>query len=234
MRFVNRWNGPSPAGLPAVRAWLRRPDLLRVERLDGTLDLVVREERPRSAGMALTVDGGRPLPPRPLPGAVRPVYDVDGLVEQRPEDVDCDDPMYQSYDWVAMLDPVELSAGVALEAVREVSHRGRPAWEAVAHPGVGYDPRCSCCPLLPSAESDRLEAEGGGLTMRDHDPGLLYAEAHRVRLDVETGVCVLTEEVGGTRAGYGHDVEIEAVDEPMADHLFISPRRGPLQRPRRP
>ena len=111
MRFVNRWKGPSPAGLVAVRAWLRRPGLLRVERLDGTLDLVVREERPRSVGMALTVEGGRPLPPRPMPGAVRPVYDVDGLVEQRPEDVDCDDPIYQSYDWVAMLDPVELADG---------------------------------------------------------------------------------------------------------------------------
>lgn len=34
LRFVNRWNGPSPAGVPAVRAWLRRPGLLRVERLD--------------------------------------------------------------------------------------------------------------------------------------------------------------------------------------------------------
>ena len=215
-----------------MRAWLRRPDLLRVERLDGTVEQVVREERPRSAGMALTTDGGRPLPPLPRPGAVAPVYDPDGLVEQRPGGVDCDDPMYQSYDWVAMLDPVELSAGVALESVREVTHRGRAAWEALAYPGVGYEPRCSCCPLLPSAESDRLEVEGGGVTFRDHDPGLVYADAHRVRLDSETGVCVLTEEIGGSRAGFGHDVAIEAVDEPMADSLFVEPGRGLLGRRR--
>ena len=41
-----------------------------------------------------------------------------------------------------------------------------------------------------------------------------------VRLDVQTGVCVLIEELGGSRSGRGHVVRIEAVDEPMPDGLF--------------
>ena len=44
-----------------------------------------------------------------------------------------------------------------------------------------------------------------------------------MRLDVGTGVCVLTEEVGGLTPGAGHDLRIEAVDEPMDDDLFVEP-----------
>jgi hypothetical protein len=47
-----------------------------------------------------------------------------------------------------------------------------------------------------------------------------------VRLDVETGVCVLTEEIGGPTPGKGHDLRIEAVDEPMDDGLFVQARRS--------
>jgi hypothetical protein len=46
-----------------------------------------------------------------------------------------------------------------------------------------------------------------------------------VRLDVQTGVCVLTEAIGGDVSGRGHDVRIEAVDEPLADALFVEPGR---------
>ena len=51
-------------------------------------------------------------------------------------------------------------------------------------------------------------------------------EAFRVRLDVGTGVCVLTEEIGGLTPGAGHEVRIEAVDEPMDDDLFARPVAG--------
>lgn len=239
LRFVTRWSGfpdGGPGSRAGVRAWVRRPGLLRVEALDGRVLMARREERSQAVAMLFATGGagrGRALPPLPRATDVTPVYDADGLVEVRPDGVDADDPMYQSYDWVAMLDPVELAEGVALDEVREVGHHGRVAWEALARPGPGYDPRCSCCPLLLCEESERLEAEGGGPTMREAEPDLVFAEAHRVRLDVATGVCVLTEEIGGSHAGRGHEVEIEAVDEPMADELFQNPRRGPLARLRR-
>jgi hypothetical protein len=66
--------------------------------------------------------------------------------------------------------------------------------------------------------------------LREREPGLRHAEAHRVRLDVATGVCVFTQEVGGTHAGNGHDLRLEAVDEPMPDELFETKRSGLLRR----
>ena len=77
------------------------------------------------------------------------------------------------------------------------------------------------CPLLRSREVDMDEH-------RDHGQHILaeYPDAYRVRLDVLTGVCVPTEEIGGQRPGHGHDLRIEAVDEPMDDALFVAPRRG--------
>jgi hypothetical protein len=71
-------------------------------------------------------------------------------------------------------------------------------------------------------------------TARDRDPSFRYPDAHRVRLDVATGVCVLTEEIGGSRPGAGHELIIEAIDEVMGDQLFVTPRQpgpiGPLAR----
>ena len=52
-----------------------------------------------------------------------------------------------------------------------------------------------------------------------------YPEAFRVRLDVGTGVCVLTKEIGGLTPGAGHEVRMEAVDEPMDDELFRDRRQ---------
>ncbi|SEK20555.1 hypothetical protein SAMN04515665_10195 [Blastococcus sp. DSM 46786] len=215
LRFSVRW--PADPWKPgAVRAWLRRPDVLRVETVAGVLLQVVREPA-RDAG------------PQPL---LRP----DGLVAERRRswDHDLDDPMHQDYHWVAMLDPAELADGrepdtvdtevlvPALEvgSVVEVEHAGRPAWEAVVRPTDAYEPRCGCCPLLRSREVDLDE-------YRDHPQHVLeeYPGAYRVRLDVQTGVCVLTEALGGDIAGRGHDLRIEAVDEPMADVLFVEPRR---------
>jgi hypothetical protein len=141
------------------------------------------------------------------------------LVETRPR-VDTDAPMFNNYQWVAMLDPVELSdgrgragerrpEGAILSELSAVTHHGRPTWEAVVVPTAEYAPRCSCCPLLLHTE-----------TAMPPPPDTLRPDAHRVRLDVETGVCVYVEEIGGTHRGWTLDVRIEAVDEPMEDELF--------------
>jgi hypothetical protein len=47
-------------------------------------------------------------------------------------------------------------------------------------------------------------------------------------------VCVLVEEIGGSRAGTTTELVIEAVDEEMGDDLFVTPSRGLLDRVRSP
>jgi hypothetical protein len=229
LRFTARWPA-DPWRAQELRAWLRRPDRLRVETVDGELVQVVHAS-PHRVGV-LTSDGDRStatLPWWTTSGASRPLVRADGLVAARPDlfaaDTTFDAPMYRDYFWVAMLDPVELADGhdresgtvtraVALDAVTEVDHGGRPAWEAVVRTLPGYEPRCACCPLLHSRESDLLEYGPEGLCED-------YPEAYRVRLDVGTGVCVLSEELGGTPHGTaGHDLRIEAVDEQMPEELF--------------
>jgi hypothetical protein len=221
LRFTAR--GLPDRGIPPLRAWLRRPDRLRVETMDGQLLQVVREAGPDVVELPPT--GGRPLR--------RP----DGLVDRRPGNRwSYDAPMYQNYRWVALLDPVELADGIdrdtaatvpalVVDGVREVEHGGRPAWEAVVRTTSAYEPRCGCCPLLRSREVDLVE-------YRDYPDHVLavYPDAYRVRLDLGTGVCVSAEEIGGLTPGDGHDVRIEAVDEPMGDDLFVPPPRGPLRR----
>ena len=213
LRFTVRWSGPWVPSDP-VRAWLRRPDRLRVETLDGDLVQVVRDgSGPVTAVLVAYGDAAGPLPER----AVRSSR--------------ADDPMFQNYAWVAMLDPVELADGdderdgpaVVVGDVSVVDHGGRPAWQAILSTGPAYDPRCSCCPLLPS--SDAAELEGAD----EHPAGYEHGEAFLVRLDVGTGVCVFTEQLDGTDLGQGHDVRIEAVDEPMGDELFVE-RRGLFRR----
>jgi len=214
-----------------VRAWLRRPDRLRVEDDSGALLGVVRHRSSTSTTVVVGAASGNEPPPEPPP-----VFRPDGLVAVRPSRGSlgqADDPMWQSYVWVAALDPVELADGgerddhgpagppVSIDDVREVRHGGRPAWEAVVAATSSYEPRCGCCPLLRDAEIDRLEWG------RAHDG--VYPRATRVRLDADTGVCVLAEALDGTWAGDGHDLRIEAVDEPMADDLFAEPRRGPAR-----
>ena len=233
LRFTVGWGRGREA--EQLRAWLRRPDALRVETAAGALVQVVRE--PRQQVGVLTRDGGytRDLP---WPGtAEAPALRSDGLVAERPRDVSYDAPMFEDYRWVAMLDPAELADGrdkdsgeparpaLIVDDLTEVEHAGRPAWEAVVRATAAYEPRCGCCPLLRTRAIDLLE-------YRDHPHLVLpaYPEAYRVRLDVGTGVCVFTEEIGGLSPGAGHDLRIEAVDEPMADELFVEPRRGWFRR----
>ena len=234
LRYVQ--HRPPVAPSAAVRVFVRRPKLARVERLDGNLVRVVRED-------------AQPVTPLARHGVAKPVQlptasdvmvdlDADGLVRRRPGrgELDTDVAMVGNYYDIALLDPFELAdghdggPGTTVDDLRVVDHRGREAWEAVLRPTATYEPRCSCCALLLS---EMIEADG--IDLRADDPGFVYPDAHRVRLDVATGVCVRNEQLGGTRAGEGHDIGIEAVDEPMGDELFPppAPARG-LRFPRRP
>jgi hypothetical protein len=226
LRFTVRWPG-DPWAHGAVRSWIRRPDSLRVETEDGSL---LRAERtPPPTVRCYGPDGGSTRSMVWASQTDPPVLRPDGFVEQRPDDplLSYDDPMHESYHWVAMLDPAELADGrdpgsglpaaapVAYRELAEVEHAGRPAWEALVVPTATYEPRCGCCPLLRTRAVDEREYD-------DRPEHLLaaYPDAFRVRLDVQTGVCVLTEELGGLHPGTGHDLRIEAVDEPMDDRLF--------------
>jgi hypothetical protein len=209
-----------------VRVLIRRPKLARVERLDGTLLRVLREE-PQTV-TPLSRYGN--LQPIELPGVSDAVVDLDadGLVRRRPDrwDLDTDAAMFGNYYNVALLDPLELAdgrdgaPGTTIDELRLIEHHGREAWEAILRPTAAYDPRCPCCSLLLS---ELIEDDGTDL--RAEDPDFAYPDAHRVRLDVGTGVCVANEALDGTRAGIGHDIAIEAVDEPMDDELFPPPER---------
>ncbi|HET7407174.1 MAG TPA: hypothetical protein VFJ21_08610 [Mycobacteriales bacterium] len=216
-----------------------------METLDGALVQVVHES-PQQVGV-LTSDGDRhtaTLPWWTTPDAPQPLLRADGLVSARPDrfpsETSYDAPMYRDYFWVAMLDPVELAdghspdadaslPGTEIDSVAEVQHAGRPAWEAIMRPTPAYEPRCTCCSLLCSREVDVAEAESGAGDKVVLDE---YPEACRVRLDVGTGVCVLTEPIGGSTPGSGHELRIEAVDEPMDDDRFRSlPPSGPAPGP---
>jgi len=219
-QFSFGWRDSSSGGSGASFGWLAAP-----------VTMLANEQGPASARAAAAA-----VPPPPEP-RLRP----DGLVAERRDYLfDYDAPMYQNYHWVAMLDPRELTDGTdpdaadpallhpdgtRIESVREVDHHGRPAWEAVLAPTTAYEPRCSCCPLLPSEQADLLEFGAAG---RRQDGG--YASAFRVRLDVGTGICVLTDQLDGPRAGDGHEVRIEAVDQPIP---AAGARAGAPERPGR-
>ncbi|MBK5221878.1 MAG: hypothetical protein JJE52_03180 [Acidimicrobiia bacterium] len=226
------------------RARLRRPDGIRIETLDGTLVHAGRQTPntgvllyavDRTSGVAApSASPSRVVPT--WPHEVPPVLDDEGLVITRPSSIEVhyEEPFFQNYRWVAMLDPAELAdgtartdegetvAGTVVDEVRAVEHRGRAAWEAVVRPTDAYDPRCTCCALMRNAQTDADEGLPDGA---ETTPGYVYAEAHRMTLDVATGVCVHSEEIGGSQPGSGHEVAIEAVDVEMGDELFTSPRR---------
>lgn len=214
-----------------VEAWLARPGRLRVAPRRGRAELVYDD--PSTSGPATVVavsrddggdDGGddpRLEPPRlVVPQDVVPPLRHDGLVAERPdwieEDnvlVEYDDPMWEDYQWVAMLDPAELGEHVRLTELEETRHRGRAVWRALARASEGYEPRCGCCALLRSEISDRDEYGDDP----EFVPPDAYPEAYRVALDRQTGVLVELAPVGGP--GTDLDLEIHAVDATWDDVL---------------
>lgn len=197
-------HAPSPLPVPRVRAWLRRPDALRVENPEGGLlfsTTGINESRD-----AFYVSGSRKswlLPPR----LTTPVYDHDGFVRRRPEAA-YGDPVFADPRWAAMLDPVELAGNapvplefpfsnvVEIQSLADVEHAGRPAVEAVVSPNQTYRAATAGSPLVTPGRT-------------------------RVRIDRQTGVCVFSEALGGDDLGQGHSLRILGVDEYMLDDLFV-------------
>jgi hypothetical protein len=144
----------------------------------------------------------------------------DGLVELRPSDpgIEYGDPMYQSYYWVAVLDPVELSHHTVVTDVHESVRRGRRTWWARVRADDGYDPTCSCCPLLWSEVSHREDASSTG-TEPTPPGGTVFPEAYDVGLDVQTGVAVTVHPVGHASEHVGHSLELLEVDRDLG-HLL--------------
>ena len=157
--------------------------------------------------------------------------DADGFIVRRPADHRADDPMWQDYQFVAMLDPVELADGTsrrpgpgshadtvrppALDVVRldMTSRLGRETWWAEVSPREEYDPRCSCCPLLfGKVSTDLLVREGGPAALGD-GPLPVFATAYLVALDVQTGVCVHVEHLDGDHVGRGFSLDLLGVDD---------------------
>lgn len=99
------------------------------------------------------------------------------------------EPYATNYRWSAMLDPWELGAGVLLDDVRSDVLHGRPVWRARARAVDGYDPICSCCPLVLGEVSERLEHG-------DRVPVRPLPEAWDVAVDVATGIVVGDHPVG--------------------------------------
>jgi hypothetical protein len=205
-----------------VEAWVRRPGELAVRVGDGSLEYVTGV--PYSSSV-LTLAAG------PAGSAVVPareershrdegvVLRPDGLVGERPPDwyLELSDPMWENYTWTAMLDPDELSHHVVVEGVQREVRRGRETWRARLVPQPGYAPRCGCCPLLWSevaaVEEYRNEPER---LARFAAEG--YPDAHDVALDVQTGVVVSLEPVGGGHSSHrGFELEIHAVDSDLDD-----------------
>ncbi|MFF0902839.1 UNVERIFIED_CONTAM: hypothetical protein RF653_04110 [Kocuria sp. CPCC 205316] len=217
-----RDSGSAPSGAP-VEAWLDRGPGRVVVRSPAGVE--VAEGPPYGAAVKLVArhddDAWCAVPPPPEPEVLlRP----DGLVARRPEGwhYDHGDPLWQDYQWTAMLDPVELSRGVDVSDVLATVLRGRPTWSATCQPLLGngeewedgYTPRCGCCPLLDSPAS-RIHEYGP----EDPTPtGGDLATVYRVHLDVQTGIVVDITPLDGTD-GSSLSNELHAVDEPLAPPL---------------
>lgn len=200
LHFTHTVPGEAP-----VEAWLRRPGSLEVV-VDGARHVESGVPHTRSAVFGWDASG-EPTQPRVLaavtPQAVAPSLRSDGLVLKRPDEpeIEYDDPMWQNYRWVAMLDPAELAHGVEVADVEVSTRLGRPTWTASCRPlqgEEGYQPRCSCCPLLFGEVSMAMDLDDPA-AVRAREPEAGYPSGHRVSLDVATGVVVSVEPLDGDR-----------------------------------
>ncbi len=108
---------------------------------------------------------------------------------------------------------VELLDGTLMRVHREPSRTVTPLSRRGDAPSI----------VLPTASDAEVDLDEDGLVRWRPGPFEMDADVHRVRIDVATGVCVFNEQIGGTRNGSGHAIDIEAVDEPMGDELFPQP-----------
>jgi hypothetical protein len=86
---------------------------------------------------------------------------------------------------------------VDITDVRRVDHDGRQALEAIVSPTAAYHAADPAAPLCM--------------------PG-----GNRVRIDLETGVCVSSQSLEAATSDYGHWLRVLAVDEYMLDDLFLA------------
>ncbi|WP_372729636.1 hypothetical protein [Nocardioides sp.] len=128
--------------------------------------------------------------------------------------------MWQTYSWVAMLDPEELSHHVSVSGLREDTVAGRPVWRALLEAQPGYA-RCggNCCELLYS-EASLLREYADDLSRTPEDlQGRVYPDGYDVALDVQTGVVVRCLPVGVDGRAPWLEVDTHAVDADL-DHVF--------------
>jgi hypothetical protein len=107
------------------------------------------------------------------------------------------EPYATNYQWSAMLDPYELTEGVAITDVRRDEFFDRPVVAFVARAEPGYHPVCSCCPLVFSEVSQCLEHGEEWMAQ----PGELPDGVDLV-LDLEVGIVVSSRDRGGRLAGW--------------------------------
>lgn len=107
------------------------------------------------------------------------------------------EPYATNYQWSAMLDPYELATGVTITEVQHQEVFGRPAVTFLAQAVAGYDPICSCCPLVFSEESQRLE-HGGDWTVTAGE----LPDGVEIALDLEVGIVVSSRDRGGRLQGW--------------------------------
>ncbi len=208
-----------------LEARLDRRRALRVASGDG--ERVIQELQRSMSSWFGWDERGEPVrgtTSEPFPWEVAVEFDADGLVPARPPGLKAaEELMWRDYRWVAMLDPVELADGSAerpgaattLSEISAGDRHGRQTWWAVVREGPGYDPRCTCCPLLDGELADRLsEVEGGPRT-----PGLPRPAGRPTRwlvgLDRASGIVVSLQPLDGVSAAGGFEVVLHAVDDPV-------------------
>jgi hypothetical protein len=116
------------------------------------------------------------------------------------------EPYATNYQWSAMLDPYELGEGVTINEVRLDELFGRPVVAFVAHAVPGYALVCSCCPLVLSDVSERLER---GEDWRAQ-PGEI-PDGVDMALDLDVGIVVSSRDRGGRYAHWFTNHIIRAV-----------------------
>ena len=105
------------------------------------------------------------------------------------------EPYATNYEWSAMLDPYELTKGVAIADVGIDMLFGRPVLTFVARAEAEYDPICSCCPLVFSEVSQRLEHGAEWTAAPEEMP-----DGVELALDREVGIVVSSRDRGGRLA----------------------------------